>query len=160
MKTKAERKDKKTGRKSAVSYTAGKAVDPAVLEEAAHAYDVSESPMIRTQIYLSRPEHEFVQLESARRGQPMAAVIRAFIDEKMNIPDSAWTNNSLLAPPADSRFAGPEDGAVNHDHYVYGTPKKWLKRKGQWAEAPPLPEDYHTNESSAARHDREVEEKG
>ena len=37
----------------------------------------------------------------------------------------------------------PEDGAINHDHYIYGCPKKWMKRKGQWVETPPLPDDYY-----------------
>ena len=28
----------------------------------------------------------------------MAAVIRGFIDEKMEIPEDAWTNNPMLRP--------------------------------------------------------------
>jgi hypothetical protein len=115
--------------------------------------------MLRTQIYLSRREHEFLQTEAARQGQPMAAVIRAIIDEKMDIPESAWTNNPLLAPPADPGFVGPEDGAINHDHYIYGGPRKWVKRRGQWVEAPPLPEDYYTNPASATAYDLMAEGK-
>ncbi|MBM3882705.1 MAG: hypothetical protein FJ387_23785 [Verrucomicrobia bacterium] len=88
-----------------------------VLEEApalAPAVDVSGSePMVRTQIYLSRAEHRFLQAEAARRGEPMAAVIRGLVDEKMAVPEEAWTNNSLLEPPADPSFLGPEDGAIN-----------------------------------------------
>lgn len=112
--------------------------------------------MIRTQIYLSRTEHEFVQGEAARRGQPMAAVIRGFIDEKMDIPEDVWTKNPLLDPPADPDFMGPEDGAINHDHYLYGGPKKWIKQKGEWVEAPPLPEDYFDNPASATAYDDKV----
>jgi hypothetical protein len=144
---KTERKVK--GRK-AVRYTSSTASEPQVLNEAAVAFATHETPMVRTQIYLSKLEHEFVQHESARQGQPMAAIIRAFIEEKMNIPEAAWSNNSLLAPPADPQFIGPEDGAINHDHYVYGTPRKWVKRKGQWVEAPPLSADYHANPARAA----------
>jgi hypothetical protein len=143
-----------------VNYGHQKTVEPDMLREAALAYDLVEEPMVRTQIYLSREEHQFVQQESVRQGQPMAAIIRAFIDEKMEIPDNAWTNNSLLASPADPGFAGPEDGVINHDHYVYGTPKKWMKRNGQWVETPALPEDYHSNPASAAAYDRLVEGKG
>jgi len=138
-----------------VRYPAGAASEPLVLNEAALAFAPVDEPMVRTQIYLSKPEHEFVQHESARQRQPMAAIIRAFIEEKMNIPDAAWSNNSLLAPPADPQFVGPEDGVINHDHYVYGTPRKWVKRKGEWVEAPPLPEDYHTN---PVRSDKSAEE--
>jgi hypothetical protein len=114
--------------------------------------------MVRTQIYLSQVEHEFIQTEATRRNQPMAAVIRSFIDEKMTLPDDIWENNPLLAPPADPSFVGPEDGAINHDHYVYGGPKKWMKRKGKWVEAPPLPDDYYTHASGAAAYDRRLEE--
>jgi hypothetical protein len=72
----------------------------------------------------------------------------------MDVPDSAWINNPLLALAADPDFVGPEDGAINHDHYIYGGPRKWMKRRGQWVEAPPLPEDYYTNPASAAAYDR------
>jgi hypothetical protein len=143
----------------ALRYPAQKTGKQDMLNAAALAYEVDEPPMLRTQIYLSQPEHEFVQNEAARHGQPMAAVIRALIDEKMDIPESVWTRNPLLAPPADPGFVGPEDGAINHDHYIYGGPRKWRKRKGQWVEAPPLPEDYYTNPASAAAYDRMAEEK-
>jgi hypothetical protein len=78
------------------------------------------------------------------------------MNENMEIPESAWINNPLLAPPADPGFIGPEDGAINHDHYIYGCPKKWMKRNGKWVESPPLPEDYYTNPASAAAYDIEV----
>ena len=109
--------------------------------------------MVRTQIYLTKSEHDFLQNESSRRGEPMAAVIRGFIDEKMEIPADAWTNNPLLDPPADSDYIGPEDGAINHDHYLYGCPKKWIKQNGKYVEAPPLPDDYYDNPASADAYD-------
>jgi len=85
-------------------------------------------------------------------------VLRSFIDEKMEIPDSAWDNNPLLDPPVhDPDFVGHEDGAINHDHYVYGCPKKWVKQGGKWVEAPPLPDDYYTNRESAEAYDRMLE---
>ena len=89
--------------------------------------------MVRTQIYLNRGEYDFVQAQASQRGEPMAAVIRAFIDEKMQLPDEAWTNNPMLRPtPKDPDFELPEDAAINHDHYLYGTPKKYLKVSGKW----------------------------
>ena len=161
MKTEQKRRSSKATpkTKAAARYPIGGAGEPDRLKEAALAYELDDLPMVRTQIYLSQPEHEFIQNQAARQGQPMAAVIRVFIDEKMDIPESAWTDNPLLSPPADPYFVGPEDGAINLDHYVYGGPKKWTKRKGQWVEAPPLPEDYYANPESAAAHDRTVEGK-
>jgi hypothetical protein len=129
----------------------------ATLNDAPMAFKPEDEAMVRTQIYLSRTEHNFIQHEAARRGQPMAAVIRAFIDEKMEVPDEVWTENSLLqAPAADPKWQGPEDGAINHDHYIYGTPKKWMRRKGEWVETPPLPEDYYTNPARRRAYDKEV----
>jgi hypothetical protein len=148
MKTK---KGKKTAKSSPEAY------EPLMLKEAALAYEVDEQPMVRTQIYLSKPEHTFIQHEAARQGQPMAAVIRAFIDEKMEVPDEVWTDNPLLREPvADAAWAGRDDGAINHDHYIYGGPKKWMQRNGQWIEAPPLPDDYYSNPQSRRAYDDEV----
>lgn len=110
--------------------------------------------MVRTQIYLSTAEHRFLQAEAARRGVPMAAVIRSFIDEKMSLPEEVWTQNPLLAPPADASFEGPEDGVINHDHYIYGTPKRHVKKGERWVPAPPLPEDYYFNEESRKAYDK------
>ena len=120
-------------------------------------YRVEGSPMIRTQIYLSQHEYDFLQAESKRREEPMAAIIRNLIDEKMAVPDDAWTNNPMLAPtPHDPDFVGHEDSGINHDHYLYGTPKHVIKVKGKWVEAPPLPADYYEKAASRAAHDRKI----
>ncbi|MCW5559474.1 MAG: hypothetical protein KIT22_16795 [Verrucomicrobiae bacterium] len=110
---------------------------PAILKEVADPLALAAGPdlsaMVRTQIYLTRAEHEFLLRESARRGIPMAAVIREYVDEKMRLPESAWADNPMLVPtPEDTAFQLPEDAAINHDHYLYGTPKKYVKRRGQW----------------------------
>lgn len=130
-----------------------------VLKDAVVIYGTEATSMVRTQIYLNRREYEFVQSEAVRRDQPMAAVIRGLIDEKMEIPDDAWTNNPILEPSAhDPNWKGHEDGAINHDHYIYGCPKKWIKVKGKYVEAPPLPEDYYSNRTSADAYDQEIKQ--
>ena len=89
--------------------------------------------MVRTQIYLTRTEHGFIEAEAARRGETMAAVIRGCIDDKMRVPDTAWAANPMLEPtPSDAGLELPEDAAINHDHYLYGTAKKYLKKRGKW----------------------------
>jgi hypothetical protein len=112
------------------------------LKEATPLYGVPpETAMVRTQIYLTRAEHEFVQSEAARRGVPMSRVIRNIIDEKMTIPEDAWTNNSILEPTVvDPDYEGHEDSSLNHDHYAYGAPKKYGKRDGKWVLLPELDE--------------------
>ena len=120
-----------------------------ILKETALAADepAAKEPMVRTQIYLHQSEYNFCQAEAKRREEPMAAVIRSFIDEKMEIPEEAWTNNPLLWPtPDDPTFEGHEDESINHDHYIYGGPKKWIKENGKWVEAPPLDEDEYLRE--------------
>ena len=83
-----------------------------------------KEPMVRTQIYLRQSEYNFCQAEAKRRDEPMAAVIRSYIDEKMEVPEDAWTNNPMLEPtPDDPDHKGHEDAGINHDHYVYGSPK-------------------------------------
>jgi hypothetical protein len=129
----------------------------AELKETAVADKAQSEPMIRTQIYLNKHEYDFVQREASRRDEPMAAVIREFIDEKMEIPEDAWTNNPMLEPtPHDPAFVGHEDSGINHDHYLYGTPKNVIKVKGKWVDAPPLPDDYYDNRASRYAYDRKI----
>ncbi|MEQ2008481.1 MAG: hypothetical protein ABMA26_17005 [Limisphaerales bacterium] len=106
--------------------------EPLVLNDAL-ALPAGPPAMVRTQIYLSRVEYDFVQAQATQRNEPMAAVIRAFIDEKMQLPSDAWTSNPMLEPtPHDPALNLPEDAAINHDHYLYGTAKKYVKARGQW----------------------------
>ena len=129
----------------------------AELKEAAVADEVRGAPMVRTQIYLNREEYDFVQTEARRRNEPMAAVIRNFIDEKMEIPEDAWTNNPMLRPwPHDPDWKGHEATGINHDHYLYGVPKNVIKVKGKWVDAPPLPDDYYENRASRDAYDRKI----
>lgn len=133
--------------------------EPAALNDALADSATDAKVMLRTQIYLSREEHEFVRREAARRDLPMAAVIRAFIDEKMTIPNDAWENNPMFQPwPHDPNWQGHEDGGLNHDHYISGSPKKWIKVKGKYVEAPPLPKDYYSNRASGDAYDQRLRE--
>ena len=96
-----------------VGYHAGGSAEPA-------------QPMVRTQIYLSGRQQEFLQRQARREGETMAGMIRRFIDEKMQVPADAWSVNTLLdLPPEDPAAADlPEDGSTNLDYYVYGSPKR------------------------------------
>ena len=101
-----------------------------ILKDAQSPYKMSDAnkpEMVRTQIYLTPIEHSFVRSEGLRLGKPMAALIRDWIEEKMQLPEDAWKNSPLLDPPADPDFDMPEDAGINHDHYVYGGPKKYKK---------------------------------
>jgi hypothetical protein len=62
---------------------------PAELRDSMAPLTGEAKPMVRTQVYLSRPEYDFLQAEAAQRGEPMAAIIRSYIDEKMRLPEDA-----------------------------------------------------------------------
>ncbi|MDB6041294.1 MAG: hypothetical protein JWM99_5135 [Verrucomicrobiales bacterium] len=89
------------------------------------------SAMVRTQIYLSREEHQFLQSEAARQRVTMAGIIRALVDEKMSVPAPIWANNPLLEETPTVEGFGHADGARNHDHYIYGSPKLEPKKPGK-----------------------------
>jgi hypothetical protein len=112
--------------------------EPLAMKEAVAEYTTAPTAMVRTQIYLSQAQYDFLHAEGKRRNRPMAAVLRDFIDEKMRVPDEVWKNNPLLQPPAEDPDYRPRgDGVVNHDHYIYGGEKKHRKVKGRWALQPP-----------------------
>jgi hypothetical protein len=119
-----------------------KPAEPLVLNDALTlAYTAMPESMVRTQVYLTRPEHEFLQIEAKQRGQPMSAFLRDLIDNRMTLPEDAWSNNPMLeATPEVAGWEGREDGALNHDHYVYGGAKKYEKVGGKWVLLPPLSE--------------------
>lgn len=144
-------------KKRTIKYPATKTGAHELKEATAAMFAVPEEAMVRTQIYLSREEHDYVAAEARRRDEPMAAVIRSYIDERMEVPDDAWTNNPMLQPTsAEPTWKGHEDSGINHQHYLYGTPKDYIKVKGKWVEAPPLPGDYYENPASREAYDRKV----
>lgn len=136
-----KKKDKVTGRKKVEP---GSEEEGALREVANINYNTSpmtEQAMVRTQIYLTRTEHEFLQTEAGRQGIPMAAVIRGIIDAKMAIPEEAWTSNPMLDPTPDVEgVEGRMDGVMNHDHYIYGGPKQYDRQDGDWVPLPLIKE--------------------
>jgi len=71
----------------------------------------------------------------------MAAVIRKFIDEKMEIPEDAWTNNPILRPwPHDPDWKKPRRRRHQpRSLTVMGVSKDVIKVKANGVDAPPLP---------------------
>jgi len=91
-------------------------------------YDVYT--MKRKQIYLTEEQERRLKELAVDRRVPEAALIRealnAFLDEHSfkgfdRMEDSPlWALVGLVDSPE-----GPTDGALNHDHYLYGGPKKY-----------------------------------
>jgi hypothetical protein len=106
--------------------------EPMELHDRAEVY-TADPVMVRTQVYLTKAEHGFLTREGERTGKGLSGVLRAIVDEKMSIPEDAWTNNPMLEPTVeDSECDLPEDASLNHDYYAYGAPKKYKKVRGHW----------------------------
>ena len=86
--------------------------------------------MKRKQIYLTEEHDRCLKELAADRGVSEAALIREALDTFLQpkafegfdrMEDSPlWALVGLVDSPA-----GPTDGALNHDHYLYGGPKKY-----------------------------------
>lgn len=129
--------------KQPFKYKVEEAASPRLQEIADVSHQASapgepSQPMVRTQIYLSARQQEFLQRQAQREGETMAGMIRRFIDEQMEVPEGAWKNNSLLDPaPEDPANDLPQDASINLDHYVYGSPKAFKKVRGKWVPSAP-----------------------
>lgn len=88
---------------------------------------------IRTQIYLDAQQVQWLKLEATHRRTTMSGLVRDAIGhiaerERRRVD---WANDpitKLLREIESGKWAGsgktgPHDGAVEHDHYIYGVPK-------------------------------------
>lgn len=78
--------------------------------------------VVRTQISLTREQHDAMTLLAQQRGVSMSAVIRDAIDRLVVL--SQQSAAELLLEIVDANVAdavdGPSDLARNHDAYLYG----------------------------------------
>lgn len=76
--------------------------------------------MTRTQISLEHKQYRYVKNEAAARGTSLSAVIRDLIETHMGA-------QSLEGPRLEDMtgfFSGGGLEGVDHDHYLYGWPKR------------------------------------
>jgi hypothetical protein len=85
--------------------------------------------MVRTQVYLPKATYQALVERARQQGLTMAVQIRAALDEYLQ--RSQDEDEGPILQPDDPLFAmmgifdsGVPDIAVNHDHYLYGTPKR------------------------------------
>jgi len=78
--------------------------------------------MVRTQIYLTPQQRDFLRSEGLRRGVSMAAAIRAMVEEKMRPGGGGWVGSPLLEATAeDATFQSDGHGSVGSDQNIYGS---------------------------------------
>jgi predicted transcriptional regulator len=79
--------------------------------------------MERTQIYLDEELKEALRAVAEREGRSLAAVVREAVAEYVSTRRDVAEDDPLLALIG---IGGGTitDGAINHDHYLYGAPKE------------------------------------
>ena len=78
----------------------------------------------RPQIYLDQDQMSWLKLEASHRKTTMSNLIRDAVShlaerERKRVD---WANDPLTKLVGFVK-GGPRDGAVEHDHYIYGVPK-------------------------------------
>ncbi|PID81805.1 hypothetical protein CSB20_01120 [bacterium DOLZORAL124_64_63] len=79
-----------------------------------------ETGLVRTQVYLTPEQRDFLRNEGRRKGVSMAGALRQLVEERMRPGGSGWEGNPLLDEVAeDASFTGA--GSGNVDEAVYGS---------------------------------------
>ena len=82
--------------------------------------------MVRKQIYIDEELDQGLKTLSARTGEPEAAHVRAalrgYLEAHRPPVDAADPLLEMIGLVDDAR--GPSDVAEEHDHYLYGAPKR------------------------------------
>lgn len=82
--------------------------------------------MVRKQIYIDEDLDQGLKVLAARTGEPEAAHVRAALREYLaaqSPPEDAGDPLLRMIGLVDDR-GGPTDVAEEHDHYLYGAPKR------------------------------------
>ncbi len=77
---------------------------------------------VRTQIYLPRKVHGALRRAARARGVSMAQIIREAAEETLRREDTR--EQDPLSGLIGVMKNAPADLSVNHDHYLYGSPRK------------------------------------
>ena len=82
-------------------------------------------PLKRTQIYLAKEQLADLQAQARQSGRPMAELVREAVAQYL----TAKKGRSSLRDDPINKLIGAfasdvSDAGVNHDHYLYGGPKK------------------------------------
>ena len=85
--------------------------------------------MVRTQVYLPQATYNALVERAQQEGLTMASQIRAALDTYLQRAEAE--EQGAILRPDDPIFqmigmadSGLTDVALNHDHYLYGTPKR------------------------------------
>lgn len=85
--------------------------------------------MVRLQVYLPRSTYERLQRRAAQQDLTLAVQVRAALDDYLERVESQDDDGILHADDPIFQMIGmfsskEGDLSVNHDHYLYGAPKR------------------------------------
>lgn len=85
--------------------------------------------MVRTQVYLPRAIYNKLQERALKREMTLALQIRAALEDYLDRVESEDDDGILHADDPIFKMIGmfesdADDASVNHDHYLYGAPKR------------------------------------
>lgn len=97
--------------------------------------------MVRTQLYLPSTTYSQLKKIAKQEGKTFAELARDALQsiahgtyqqayKKANKSDSVFDLNTMfeeIEALSDPNDPGITDGSINHDHYLYGAPKKQIK---------------------------------
>lgn len=86
--------------------------------------------MVRTQIYLDETTHKKLLKLAKARNTSMAQLVREAAEEKVkNLEERDTSGVQVLQSLIDNAVTGgPKDLSTNIDHYLYGAPKKKVRK--------------------------------
>ncbi|NTU43431.1 MAG: hypothetical protein HGA78_10385 [Nitrospirales bacterium] len=73
---------------------------------------------VRTEIYLTKEEYDYLRRESEKKRVSIAEVVRQLIEERM--PKESYEENPLFSIGKDGFTMGRARGSEEHDKYIYG----------------------------------------
>lgn len=86
--------------------------------------------MIRTQVYFDEATHKSLLKLAKLHNKTMAQIVRESVDEKVkSIEEKDISGVNFIQNLIDNAVTGgPKDLSINIDHYLYGAPKKKIKK--------------------------------
>lgn len=77
----------------------------------------------RTQVYFPEKLYRDVKKRAKAESKSLAAVVREAVEKHLEEKEIDWENDPIFKAAGIVK-SGVRDLAVNHDHYLYGSPKK------------------------------------
>ena len=76
----------------------------------------------RTQIYLTKEQHQYLRLQAEKKHSSIAGIIRELINQRLP-KDADYEENRLFSLAADKLKMDRTHGSSRHDDYIYGRKK-------------------------------------